>query len=100
MRTYTTCNQKYETRCIEEGLTAARLGEDQDQICTLLSALGWVTEKRGNYAQAEAYVQEGLILAREMNNDKGYAALLCVLGTIAESQGNVYHIATHFCSSH
>jgi hypothetical protein len=82
------------------GIKAARLGEDQDQICTLLSALGWVTEKRGNYAQAEAYVQEGLILAREMNNDKGYAALLCVLGTIAESQGNVYPIATHFCSSH
>ena len=48
----------------KKGLALAREMEDSERISALLNDLGWVMWKRGEYAEAEAYLQEGLMLAR------------------------------------
>ena len=67
--------------------TLARETGQTRQICALLSSMGWVIEKRGDFALAEAYLQEGLALARKTGDREQLCTLLRVLGSVADLRG-------------
>ena len=68
---------------LQQGLTLARQGKNQERICALLTELGIVFQQQGNFQQAETAYQEGLTLARNIADQISICTLLNNLGWLS-----------------